>query len=112
VPGQEACPRGTEGSNPLSRPGGNVTGFSIFSFDLISKRLELLSELVPQAGVITLLVDPNNSNADRIIGDAQEAALGRRIPARDRFAPDSPLEGSGFELLVPVRQAKLARSCR
>jgi hypothetical protein len=29
----------------------------------------------------------------------------RRIPARDRFAPDSPLEGSGFELLVP-RQEK------
>ena len=27
--------------------------------------------------------------------------LERRIPARDRFAPDSPLEGSGFELAVP-----------
>ena len=58
----------------LSRPGGNITGFSIFSFDLVSKRLELLSELVPQAGVIALLVDPINSNAQRIIGDAQEAA--------------------------------------
>jgi len=29
-----------------------------------------------------------------------------------RFAHDSPLEGSGFELSVPVRQAKLTRSCR
>jgi hypothetical protein len=29
-----------------------------------------------------------------------------------RFAMDSPLEGDGFELLVPVRQAKLTRSCR
>jgi len=28
------------------------------------------------------------------------------------FAPDSPLEGSGFELPVPVRQAKLTRFCR
>src|SRR6516164_3820849 len=27
--------------------------------------------------------------------------LGTRIPARDRFAPDSPLEGTGFELPVP-----------
>jgi len=27
-------------------------------------------------------------------------------------APDSPLEGNGFELPVPVRQAKLTRSCR
>jgi hypothetical protein len=29
-----------------------------------------------------------------------------------RFAPDSPLEGDGFELPVPVRQAKLTRFCR
>jgi hypothetical protein len=29
-----------------------------------------------------------------------------------RFAMDSPLEGDGFELPVPVRQAKLTRSCR
>src|SRR5215475_8389798 len=27
--------------------------------------------------------------------------VGRRIPARDRFAPDSPLERDGFELSVP-----------
>ena len=30
--------------------------------------------------------------------------VGRRIPARDRFAPDSPLEGDGFELSVPGRE--------
>jgi hypothetical protein len=29
-----------------------------------------------------------------------------------RFAHDSLLEGDGFELPVPVRQAKLTRSCR
>jgi hypothetical protein len=29
-----------------------------------------------------------------------------------RFACDSPLEGDGFELPVPVRQAKLTRFCR
>jgi hypothetical protein len=33
-------------------------------------------------------------------------------PPKIRFAPDSPLEGDGFELSVPVRQAKLTRSCR
>jgi putative ABC transport system substrate-binding protein len=66
----------------LSRPGGNVTGFSIFSFDLVSKRLELLSDLVPQAGVIALLVDPINSNAERIIEDAQEAARTKGVQLR------------------------------
>jgi hypothetical protein len=28
------------------------------------------------------------------------------------FAPDSPLDGDGIELPVPVRQAKLTRFCR
>ena len=36
----------------LNRPGGNVTGFSIITVELHPKLLELLSELVPQAGVI------------------------------------------------------------
>src|SRR6202795_3070030 len=44
----------------LARPGGNLTGVS--SLDLTPKRLDLLSELVPQARVITLLVNPNNPN--------------------------------------------------
>jgi hypothetical protein len=58
----------------LARPGGNLTGFSILAPELMPKRLELLSELVPQAGVIALLVNPTNPTADRIIRDVQEAA--------------------------------------
>jgi putative tryptophan/tyrosine transport system substrate-binding protein len=58
----------------LARPGGNLTGFSIMAPDLEPKRLELLSELIPQAGVIVLLVNPNNPNTERMIRDVQEAA--------------------------------------
>jgi putative ABC transport system substrate-binding protein len=58
----------------LARPGGNLTGFSIMAPDLEPKRLELLSELVPQAGVIVLLANPNNPNTGRMIPDVQEAA--------------------------------------
>jgi putative tryptophan/tyrosine transport system substrate-binding protein len=58
----------------LARPGGNLTGVSFLDAELTPKRLELLSELVPQAGVIALLVDPSDPNAGRIIRDAQEAA--------------------------------------
>src|SRR5262249_11618514 len=49
----------------LARPGGNLTGFSNLGGELNAKRLELLSELVPQAKVIALLVNPNNPGADR-----------------------------------------------
>src|SRR5262245_27510193 len=57
----------------LARPGGNLTGVSIAA-DLASKRLELLSELVPRARVIALLVNPNNATAERVIRELQEAA--------------------------------------
>jgi len=59
----------------LARPGGNLTGVSILADELMAKRLELLSELVPQARVIALLVNPNEGRiAERIIRGVQEAA--------------------------------------
>jgi putative tryptophan/tyrosine transport system substrate-binding protein len=58
----------------LARPGGNLTGVSFLNVELMPKLLELLSELVPRAGVIALLVNPNNPQTERIIRDVQEAA--------------------------------------
>jgi putative ABC transport system substrate-binding protein len=58
----------------LARPGGNLTGVSFVANELTAKRLELLSELVPRVGVMALLMNPNNANAERIIPDVQEAA--------------------------------------
>ncbi len=49
------------------------------STELMPKRLELLSELVPQAGVIALLVNPNNPAAERIMRDVQEAARAKGL---------------------------------
>jgi len=47
----------------LGRPGGNATGFSMIANELMAKRLELLSELVPNVGTIGLLVNPNYHSA-------------------------------------------------
>jgi putative ABC transport system substrate-binding protein len=58
----------------LARPGGNLTGVSFVADELTAKRLQLLSELVPRAGVIALLMNPNNATAERVIRDVQEAA--------------------------------------
>jgi putative ABC transport system substrate-binding protein len=65
----------------LARPAGNLTGISIMSTELIPKRLELLSELVPQAKVIALLVNPNTV-AERMEGmmrDVPEAARAKGV---------------------------------
>jgi putative tryptophan/tyrosine transport system substrate-binding protein len=58
----------------LAQPGGNLTGFSTMAIELAAKRLELLSELIPQARVIALLVNPNNPATESLIRDVQEAA--------------------------------------
>jgi putative ABC transport system substrate-binding protein len=58
----------------LARPGGNVTGIAFMTAGLTPKRLELLSELVPRAKVIGLLVNPKNPQTEGIVRDAQEAA--------------------------------------
>jgi putative ABC transport system substrate-binding protein len=63
----------------LARPGGNLTGFSNISAELTAKLFELLSELVPRAGVIALLVNPNNGNTERIISYSQEAAHAKGV---------------------------------
>jgi putative ABC transport system substrate-binding protein len=55
----------------LARPGGNLTGFSNLTIEMAPKRLELLSELVPQTRVIALLV---RSDTAPVIRDLQEAA--------------------------------------
>ena len=63
----------------LARPGGNLTGVSILIGELMPKRLELLCELVPQAGVIALLVNPNNEAAATQIRDMQGAARAKGV---------------------------------
>ena len=63
----------------LARPGGNLTGVTFLTADLTSKRLELLSELVPRAKVIAVLVNPNNPSTERVMRDAQEAARAKAV---------------------------------
>ena len=58
----------------LSRPGGNLTGIDIFGRELNPKRLDLLAELVPQAAMIAMLVNPTALMAEVTRRDAQEAA--------------------------------------
>ena len=64
----------------LARPGGNVTGFSMIANELMAKRLELLSELVPHLRTVALLVNPNyHSATEGTIPLVQEAATAKGI---------------------------------
>ena len=47
----------------LSRPGGNITGFSLFSGELSQKRLDLLHAAFPNAERFAVLFNPQNPTA-------------------------------------------------
>jgi putative ABC transport system substrate-binding protein len=57
----------------LNRPGANVTGIANLSAELAPKRLQLLRELLPNAGRFGVLVDPAFPATPSIIADLQTA---------------------------------------
>jgi putative ABC transport system substrate-binding protein len=65
----------------LNRPGGNITGVTQLSSELVSKRLGLLHDLIPAAKIVGLLVNPTDPRAETQTTDTEEAAqaLGLRI---------------------------------
>jgi putative tryptophan/tyrosine transport system substrate-binding protein len=72
----------------LNRPGGNVTGITLFYVEIGAKRLELLHELVPKAELVGLLTNPtspqgvgSNTEAEEQERDARAAAsiMGRQL---------------------------------
>jgi putative ABC transport system substrate-binding protein len=66
----------------LNQPGGNVTGTTFLTNALETKRLGILHELVPQAGVIGVLMNPKNASAETVRADLNEAARGLGIALR------------------------------
>jgi ABC-type uncharacterized transport system substrate-binding protein len=60
----------------LSRPGGNLTGVSIFTQRLEGKRIELLHEAIPSAATIAILINRTSRFAVAILKDADAEARG------------------------------------
>ena len=66
----------------LARPGGNLTGISILSVELVTKRLELLRELVPAAAKVAVLVDPAAPVTETMLQEVETAARSMGLRAR------------------------------
>ncbi len=105
VSGDDAVAAGLVAS--LARPSGNLTGVSFLDVELMQKRLELLSELVPQAGVIALLVNPNNPNAERVMRDVQEAARAKGVQLPIQKASSESEIDAAFATLVQLKAGAL-----
>jgi putative tryptophan/tyrosine transport system substrate-binding protein len=78
ISGSDPVERGLVAS--FAQPGGNLTGVAMMVAELTPKRFELLSEMVPQASVIALLVNPNNVlQTDGVIKGVREAARAKAV---------------------------------
>jgi putative tryptophan/tyrosine transport system substrate-binding protein len=63
----------------LNRPGGNLTGVTIFGMMAVGKRLELLRELMPKPGTIAYLMNPNNPSREFDNVQAAARSVGQQI---------------------------------
>jgi len=90
----------------LARPGGNLTGVTGIA-ELMAKRLELVSEIVPQAGVIALLVNPNNASAEPMMRDVQEAARAKGLQLHIVKASTESEIDAAFATLVQLHAGAL-----
>ena len=89
----------------LARPGGNLTGVTLLNSDLMAKRFDLMSELVPKATRFALLVNPNTPNP--WIGGVQDAAakMGVQLQILKAATPDEI--DAAFATMVQLRTEAL-----
>jgi putative tryptophan/tyrosine transport system substrate-binding protein len=93
----------------LARPGGNLTGVTVFGDELNPKRLELVSELVPEAKVIALLINPNNPSraVSAKSADMQEAARAKGVQLRIVNATSETEIDAAFATLAELQARAL-----
>jgi len=91
----------------LNRPGGNITGVSFLSSDIVTKMLEALHELLPKAARIAVLVNPTNQNAAVDTKEAEAAARALGLELQVLKASNAREIDDAFALLVERRAAAL-----
>ncbi len=94
----------------LGRPGGNLTGVTMFSAALDAKRLELLREIAPDAKLLAVIMNPGNPSADLEMRQAQSAATAFGMKLHLFNARTDPEIDAAFRAIAQLRAAALAIS--
>jgi putative tryptophan/tyrosine transport system substrate-binding protein len=79
----------------LNRPGGNITGNTRLTTELIQKRLGLIAQLVPKATAIGLLVNPNGVQTAAQVEELQAAVRAHGLALHvAKASNDAELDGA------------------
>ena len=88
----------------LNRPGGNVTGVTLFTTEVVAKRLGLLHELVPRATRVAVLVNPiDATRAESTVRDVRTAARASGLQIDDLNASTIQEIDAAFAIIVRER---------
>ena len=95
----------------LARPGGNVTGLTSYTVELLGKRLELLKEVVPKVSRFAFLNDDESVPSKSMLKDGQAVAqaLGVKLQLVEVKAQNTDIDGA-FRLMVKERIGGLITS--
>ena len=93
-----------------SRPGGNLTGVAILSADLAAKKLEVLHELLPDASVVAMLVNPANPSVEPESKATQDAARSLGVQLHILRASTAGEIDAAFASLAKLRARALVVS--
>jgi putative ABC transport system substrate-binding protein len=98
-------------ASSLSRPGGNITGFTLMHTELNAKRLELLRTAFPLITAVTALVNPANpahklgfeqiETAARLLGLGSVGRVEAESAAALRALPPAVFSGASAVVVVP-----------
>jgi putative ABC transport system substrate-binding protein len=92
----------------LTRPGANVTGFSVFQPDLVGKRLQLLKEAVPALSRVAVLGHANDPMVVRSVNEGEKASAALRLTVRTyKVADPTELEGAFLRITSDQPQGLL-----
>ena len=84
----------------LKRPGGNVTGFTDLSSEILPKQIGLLHELLPRATRFGVLITRNYPFYDRVTTDAKTAAAAFDAQAETILTGINPDMDAAFATLT------------
>jgi putative tryptophan/tyrosine transport system substrate-binding protein len=91
----------------MNRPGGNVTGVHILFTELETKKLGLLRELMPQAAVIAVLLNPSFPSIETQTRELQSAAHALGQPIQIFTARSERELDAAFESMRQLRVGAL-----
>ena len=63
----------------LARPGGNITGLTLQAPELSAKRLQILKEVLPKTGLVSIIYNATNPSSRAFIEETKVAAKSLRL---------------------------------